>query len=236
MVPHLDGMAPVSLGRQIKEICPDIPVILLLPGARGILSELKQQKIEGIDWTFTWSGNTDLLPALVKLTEDRLNDSLKLAAMGKRPKVLIATTYEEAMTLYDQYGSHLLCVISDTRLPRAEKEDAGAGVSILSKIQRDIPEIPLLLMSTETKNKEKARQIPAVFLDKNVSDLNQELHHFFHNHLGFGDFVFRTPEGRQIDRASNLKELEKKLAAIPDESVLFHAVRNHFSIWLNFLC
>jgi hypothetical protein len=283
MVPHLEGMAPLSLGLQIKEICPDIPVILLLPGARGILSELKQQKIEGIDWTFTWSGNTDLLPAMVKLTEDRLNarhdtclanvrviilvedspeyaacllpmiyreilsqtqsiiktgcnDSLKLAAMGKRPKVLLATTYEEAMTLYDQYGSHLLCVISDTRLPRAEKEDAGAGISILSKIQRDIPEIPLLLMSTETKNKEKARQIPAVFLDKNVSDLNQELRHFFRNHLGFGDFVFRTPEGRQIDRASNLKELEEKLAAIPDESVLFHAGRNHFSTWLMARC
>ncbi len=283
MVPHLDGMAPLHLGRKIKEICPDIPVILLLPGARGILSELKQQKIEGIDWTFTWSGNTDLLPAMVKLTEDRLNarhdtrlanvrviilvedspeyagcllpmiyreilsqtqsiietgcnDNLKLAAMGTRPKVLLATTYEEAMTLYDQYGSHLLCVISDTRLPRADKADAGAGISILSKIRRDIPEIPLLLMSTETKNGEKARQIPAVFLDKNVLDLNQELGHFFRNHLGFGDFVFCTQEGCQIDRASNLKALEKKLAAIPDESVLFHADRNHFSTWLMARC
>lgn len=283
MAPHLDGMAPLCLGRQIKEICPDIPVILLLPGARGILAELKQQKIAGIDWTFTWSGNPDLLPAMVKLTEDRLNachdtglanvgviilvedspeyaacllpmiyreilcqtqsiiktgcnDSLKLAAMGKRPKVLLATTYEDAMTLYDQYGSHLLCVISDTRLPRAEQEEAGAGISILSKIRKERPEIPLLLMSTETKNREKARQIPAVFLDKNVFDLNRELSDFFRDHLGFGDFVFRTQEGHEIDRASNLKELEKKLAAIPDESVLFHAVRNHFSAWLMARC
>ncbi len=283
MVPYLDGMAPLYLGRQIKEICPDIPVILLLPATRGSLAELKQQKIDGVDWTFTWSGNPDLLPAMVKITEDRLNachdtgqadvrviilvedspeyaacllpmiyreilcqtqslvktgctDILKLAAMGTRPKVLLATTYEEAMTLYDQYGSHLLCVISDTRLPRAEREEAGAGISILSKIRRDIPEIPLLLMSTETKNGEKARQIPAVFLDKNVSDLNRDLGLFFRNHLGLGDFVFRNQEGRQIDRASNLKELEKKLAAIPDESVRYHALRNHFSTWLMARC
>ncbi len=258
MVPHLDGMDPLCLGGQIKEICPDIPVILLLPGTRGILPELKQQKIEGIDWTFTWTGNPDMLLAMVKLSEDHLNvghdtslanvrviilvedspeyaacllpmiykeivtqtqalvkigrnDCLKLSAMGTRPKILLATTYEEAMALCDQYGSHLLCVISDTRLPRAEKEEALAGVSILSKIRRDIPEIPLLLTSTETKNREKARQIPAVFMDKNAPDLNREIHHFFRNHLGFGDFVFRTREGLEIDRASNLKVLEKKL-------------------------
>ncbi|MDD9302263.1 MAG: hypothetical protein HUK40_07910 [Desulfobacter sp.] len=283
MVPHLDKMDPLCLGRQIKEICPDIMVILLLPGTRGTLPELKQQKIDGVDWTFTWSGNPDMLLAMVKLTEDRLNvghdikvanvrviilvedspeyaacflpmiyreivrqtqalvkigcsDCLKLAAMGKRPKVLMASNYEEAKDLYEQYGSHLLCVISDTRLPRSEKEDDRAGISILSQIREDIPEIPLLLMSAETKNREKARQIPAVFLDKNASDLNQDLHLFFRNHLGFGDFVFRNRAGEEIDRASNLAVLEKKLAAIPDESVLFHAEQHHFSTWLMARC
>jgi len=283
MVPHLDGMDPLRLGRRIKEICPDIPVILLLPGTRGTLPELQQQKIEGVDWTLTWSGNPDMLLAMVKLAEDHLNvshdtglanvrviilvedspeyaacllpmiyreivcqtqalvkigctDCLKLSAMGTRPKILLVTTYEEAMTLYGQYGSHLLCVISDTRLPRAGKEDACAGISILSKIRMDIPEIPLLLMSTETKNREKAQQMPAVFMDKNDSDLNREVRHFFRNHLGFGDFVFRTQGGCHIDRASNLRELEKKLSTIPDESVLYHAARNHFSTWLMARC
>jgi len=86
------------------------------------------------------------------------SDSLKLAVMGTRPKVLLATDYEEAMALDDQYRSHLLCVISDTRLPKSGKEGALAGVSILSKIRKDIPEIPLLLMSTETKNRDQARK------------------------------------------------------------------------------
>lgn len=276
MVPHLEGMAPLTLGLEIKKICPDIPVILLSPGTRGIYPELKQQKIEGIDRTFIWSGNPDMLLAMVKITEDHLNvahdtdkgnvrvvimvedspeyascllpiiykeivsqtqalleigcnDSLKLMTMRARPKILLATTYEEAMTLYEKYRSYLLCVISDTRLPRAGQNDPGAGIAILSKIRQ---EIPLLLMSSEKENRLKAEQIPAVFLDKNSRNLNLELHNFFLNHLGFGDFVFCTRDGNEIDRASNLMKLEAKLSTVPDESVIYHADRDHFSNWL----
>ena len=51
-------------------------------------------------------------------------------------------------------------------------------------------------------------------------------------HFGFGDFVFQTPDGKEVGRANNLNALEEQLHHVPDESILFHAERNHFSNWL----
>ncbi len=51
-------------------------------------------------------------------------------------------------------------------------------------------------------------------------------------YLGFGEFVFRLPDGKEIGRAGNLREMEDILPNIPDESVFFHATHNHFSSWL----
>lgn len=279
MVPHLEGMDPLTLGAEIKTIRPELPVILLSPSTRGIFPELRLKRVEGIDRTFIWSGNPDMLLAMVKSTEDHLNvahdtrsgnvrvvilvedspeyasyflpiiykeivtqtqalleigcnDTLKLLTMRARPKVLLATTYEEAMDLYEKYRSYLLCVISDSRLPKAGKEDPGAGIAILERIRKEIPEIPLLLMSAEEENLARAEKIPAVFLDKNAQDLYRETHSFFLNHLGFGDFVFCAANGEEIDRASNLMKLEEKLATIPDESLMYHADRDQFSNWL----
>ena len=162
-----------------------------------------------------------------------LNDNEKLLTMRMRPKILLARDHEEAVALYERYQSHLLCVISDTRVPRRGKMDGEAGIRFLSRIREEIPELPLLLMSSETENRKKAEGLKtAVFLDKNSANLRLELHDFFLTHLGFGDFVFRMPDGREIDRAANLLELERKLADIPTPSIAYHASRNHFSNYL----
>jgi hypothetical protein len=71
-----------------------------------------------------------------------------------------------------------------------------------------------------------------VFINKNSPTLNAEVHDFFMSHLGFGDFVFRMPDGREIARASDLRSMEKLLPDIPEASVDYHAQRNHFSSWL----
>ena len=51
-------------------------------------------------------------------------------------------------------------------------------------------------------------------------------------YLGFGDFVFALPDGREVGRACDLAAFEEALATIPEESLLFHARHNHFSNWL----
>ncbi|MBW2589280.1 MAG: phosphoenolpyruvate synthase PpsA, partial [Deltaproteobacteria bacterium] len=161
-----------------------------------------------------------------------INDEHRILRMRARPKRLLAENYEEAEKLYRQFKPYLLSVFSDVRFPRKGKMDDHAGFDLLSMIIKETPDIPLLNLSSEEANRKKAEKIPAVFLNKNSPTLHSEIRSFFMDRLGFGDFIFRLPNGREIARASNLRAMEKILPSIPDKSIFFHATRNHFSSWL----
>ena len=108
-----------------------------------------------------------------------LNEEHRLVTMRARPKILHAETYEEAVAFYDRFRPYIMGIIADTRIPKNRRLDENAGYTFLSKIRKEIPDLPLLLMSSEPSNREKAKQIPAVFLDKNSPNLLAELHDFF---------------------------------------------------------
>ncbi len=278
-MPLVDDMDGFALGREIRKIRPDLPVILLAHNLRGIFPLSENIDRSGIDSLYVWSHDPDLLLALIKNVEDRLNapndtrkamvrvlllvedsphylsyflpilykeimaqtqavldESLnedhRLLKMRARPKILVAANYEEAQDIYNVYRPYLHGVISDSRFPKGGKIDDKAGLKLMRHIRKENPDLPLLMLSAETANSKKAQAIPAIFLDKNEENLLTGLHDFFLDHLGFGDFAFRYPDGKYIGRARNLYAFEKLLAKIPDESLMFHASRNHFSNWI----
>ena len=164
--------------------------------------------------------------------DESLNERHRLLRMRARPRILMAKNYEEALQLYQTYKPYVFTVISDATFRRAGRADALAGFDLLKSIRNEIPDVPLLMMSTEQENRHEAERIPVVFIDKNSSLLKDELHNFFLTNLGFGDFIFRLPGGTAVGHASNLAEFEKQLKVIPDESLLYHTKRNHFSNWV----
>ncbi|MFW2365533.1 MAG: PEP/pyruvate-binding domain-containing protein [Desulforhopalus sp.] len=164
--------------------------------------------------------------------DESLNERHRLLRMRARPRILMATNYEEAMTLYQKYKPYVFGVISDARFRRQGEIDGRAGLDFLHFVRREIHDLPLLMISTEQHNREAAGCIPAVFIDKNSPYIRDELHNFFLNHLGFGDFVFRMPDETPLGSASSLQEFEKHLREIPEESLRYHAMRNHFSNWV----
>ena len=166
------------------------------------------------------------------LLHEGLNEEHRLLTMRARPKILVARNFEEAISLYQKYEPYVLGVISDVRFPRNGKLDHDAGVNFLSKIKKERFDIPLLLTSSESSNAEKAASIPAVFVDKNSPSLIAEVRSFFMEQLGFGDFIFRKPDGREIARASDLRSFEKVIQEIPEDSFVHHTSRNDFSRWL----
>ncbi len=71
------------------------------------------------------------------------------------------------------------------------------------------------------------------FLQKRSPTLLGDMRRILTEEMGFGDFVFRMPDGKtEVARAPNLNALETLLDTIPEESLAFHAERNHFSHWL----
>ena len=159
-----------------------------------------------------------------------------------RPKVVLATNYEEAMAWYEKYHDNVLGVISDTRFPmktvpgrlsHVEEGDAEAGLKLLREIRKRDEYVPLILQSSEIVNKEKAEAEGFEFVDKNSKKMNVDLRHIIEEHMGFGDFIFRDPVTREeIMRVSSLKELQDNIFKIPNDSMLYHISRNHMSRWL----
>ena len=183
---------------------------------------------------------SSLLPLLYKevvsqtqaVLEEGLNEEHRLLTMRARPKILVAEDYEEALRIYETYQPYILGVISDVRYPRNGRPDDSAGVDFLKRIKRERFDIPLLLTSSDSSNAERAAGIPANFVHKHSPSLHEEVHAFFRDHFGFGDFVFRRPTGEEIARASTLRRLETLMAEIPEDSFVAHCNRNDFSRWL----
>lgn len=268
-----------NLGRNIKNAKSEIPVVLLThQEAPPESTPAWHEQSECLDLVVYWSGQADILLAIVKNIEDRfnavsdtstagvrvilfvedspyylslmlpilykelvvevqsvieegLNEEHRLLTMRTRPKILIAHSYERAMALYEQFKPYVLGVISDMRYHRNHVLDGNAGLQLLSHIKADRFDIPSMLTSSESQNAERAKLIPALFLDKNAPSLQESIKTFLVEHLGYGKFIFRMPDGRPYDQANNLYSLEKKLATIPQESFLFHSRHNDFSRW-----
>lgn len=164
-----------------------------------------------------------------EVNADELYKVLKLRA---RPKVMHSCTYEEAKLLFDKYKDITICVITDIRFPKEGKINNTAGFELTKYLQSFNPSLPILMQSSDSENMKKAYELGVMFLFKSSERLIQDLKDFITYHLGFGNFVFRSKEGKQLAIARNLKEFENLLKQIPDDSLAYHALKNHFSLWM----
>jgi hypothetical protein len=83
MMPAVENSAVFEYAKQLKELFPIVPVVLLTPFSSEVFHRLYQNKdFSGIDYVFSWLGETDLLLAIVKLIEDKLNVDEDIASVG----------------------------------------------------------------------------------------------------------------------------------------------------------
>ena len=168
------------------------------------------------------------------LVSDESTDELhKIFKYRARPKVLLVSTYEDALQVIHEYKEYLLCVISDVKFARNGVNDEDAGIELLKFVKQTLRyPIPLLLQSHDVSNSIRADEIQAGFINKNSDSLSHDINDFINSNLGFGDFVFRNGEGEQIGVARNLHEFEEMIRQIPVESIVYHGRSNDFSTWL----
>jgi hypothetical protein len=175
---------------------------------------------------------TEIMTQTRLLISEGVNDLHRLLRMRARPKILMADTYEHGLKLYKKYKRSLLGVISDVRFPRKGALDDQAGMRFARKVKREIPDLPILLQSSSESNRSIAYANKMDFLNKRSENLLHELQRFMLSNFGFGDFVFKNNKGTEIARARNLMEFEEKIQIVSKESIVYHAGRNHISIWL----
>ena len=175
---------------------------------------------------------TEIFKQSQRLISEGINATHRFLRMRARPKIILCTTFEQAWDYFDKYKKNILGVISDVNFLHNGKKDSEAGIKLVQKIKNDVEDIPILLQSSQVEQKIKADELNISFVLKESPKLLHELRRFMNNHFGFGDFIFRTPDGTRVGHAANLIELEEQIEIVPDESILFHSERNHFSTWL----
>ncbi len=168
-----------------------------------------------------------------KLIQDVSTDELyKVLKLRARPKILLVSTWETAIVVFNNYRNNLLCVISDMAFPKDGVMNDKAGYDLLKLIKSYLPNLPTVLQSADPENARYAFPLKSNFINKNSESLLHDLKSFINYYLGFGHFVYRDNSGRQIAIAKSMKEFEAYLETIPEDSLAYHAMKNHFSLWL----
>ena len=186
------------------------------------------------------------LPLLYKLVlqqntiaiRDALNEKQQLLRKRARPKVLLATCYDEAVELYNRFGKNIIGVISDIGFvvhkgDPSSSEKLDAGLHLCRLIRSDNPTMPFLMQSSQESMRSMANKLKVGFVVKTSKTLTQELTTFIEREFGFGDFVAIDPRsGREIARASDLEAFERVISSISSAAFRRLSDNNYLSKWL----
>lgn len=274
-----------GFSRQAKALRPGTPIVLLSAFSREIYRNIEGGDSSCIDYVFCWNNSTDIIIAIIKLLEDKLNADQDILEMGvraillvedsvryystylpllyklvlqqnseavrdalneeqqvmrkrSRPKILMATNYDDAVSLYWRYKSNIIGVISDVGFvvhkgDRPEDEKIDAGVSLCRLIKDDNPTMPFLMQSSQESMRSVAEGLGVGFVRKTSKTLTHEVSEYIGREFGFGDFIVTDPEtGQETARARNLYEFEKIIATMSDSALRYFSDKDYISRWL----
>ena len=102
-MPGVDVSETFLGARRIKTLFPNIPIIVLTPFSKEVSRRLSKEDFTGIDYVFSWLGNVDLLLAIIKLLEDRMNADNDINEVGVQMIMLV----EDSVRFYSSVLPHL---------------------------------------------------------------------------------------------------------------------------------
>ena len=267
----------IETSKKIKAAFPNVPIAAISHYSTQLREKLSKESSGVIDYVFHWNGNADIILAIIKLTEDRMNaekdineigvkaillveDSLKfylpifykillkqtrsfmseglnahrtMMLMRGRPKILLATNYEEGLHLFKEYKNSLLGVISDVSYFRNGVRDAKAGFHFLEYVRSFKRYFPFLIQSSNSDNEKYALELKGKFLYKHTETLEEEIKNYINQYFSFGDFEFWDPKQKKVlATVKDLTAFQKALATVTPESIAYHAIRSEYSKWL----
>ncbi|MBN2053929.1 histidine kinase [bacterium] len=93
----------LAFGRQVKDLHPGLPVVLLAYDATKLETLIKEEMSQVIDKVFLWQGDVKLLLAIIKVVEDQLNAPWDVEMGG----VLVIILIEDSVRFYSSYLPHI---------------------------------------------------------------------------------------------------------------------------------
>ncbi|HRZ97154.1 MAG TPA: PEP/pyruvate-binding domain-containing protein [Paludibacter sp.] len=81
-MPSGDSINPFKWAKDVKKQFTEIPIIVLTPFSNSVSKRIANEDLSAIDYVFSWLGNTEILLAIIKLIEDRMNVEEDVESVG----------------------------------------------------------------------------------------------------------------------------------------------------------
>ena len=78
-----------AVARDIKQLVPHIPCVVLTPFSHGITKRIENEDMSIFDYVFCWLGNTNLILSIIKLIEDKMNIEHDIKEAGVQMILLV---------------------------------------------------------------------------------------------------------------------------------------------------
>ena len=102
-MPNMDHRDTFAEATDIKNHYPQIPIVVLTPFSKEVSKRVASSNMDAIDYVFSWLGNTELLLAIIKLIEDKMNAPSDTDTAG----VQIILLVEDSIRFYSSALTHL---------------------------------------------------------------------------------------------------------------------------------
>ena len=96
-----------SAAGSIKQQYPLIPIVVLTPFSKEVSRRVAREDLSHIDYVFSWLGNSELLVAIIKLIEDKVNAESDMESVGVQTILLV----EDSIRFYSSALPQLYKVV-----------------------------------------------------------------------------------------------------------------------------
>ncbi|MDE7160808.1 MAG: phosphoenolpyruvate synthase [Muribaculaceae bacterium] len=102
-MPGVDVSETFREAKEIDALYPEIPFVVLTPFSKEVRRRIANEDLRGVDYVFSWLGNVDLILAIIKLIEDRMNADKDVLEVGVQSILVV----EDSIRFYSSVLPHL---------------------------------------------------------------------------------------------------------------------------------
>ena len=102
-MPGVDVSETFREAVEIDRLYPMIPFVVLTPFSKEVRRRIANEDLRGVDYVFSWLGNVDLILAIIKLIEDRMNADNDISEVGVQAILVV----EDSIRFYSSVLPHL---------------------------------------------------------------------------------------------------------------------------------
>jgi Pyruvate phosphate dikinase, AMP/ATP-binding domain len=169
---------------------------------------------------------------LESILSDSLTEEQRTLRLNHRPVLLHAQDFDTGVKLYQAYKNNIIGIITDNQLGRGSKKAAHAGEDLIKIIQKEKPDIPILIQSSEPYTNDVPRKSRLRFVSKNDATLALIIKDFINECLGPREIILKDANQKELYRIKNIKNLEDAVLSVDDTILSQAAIHHLFSTWI----